>query len=68
MFLGEVAAVHASEEFLDQGLPDIARIRPIFYSPDPAQGKGVHSYWTLGERIGRAFDIGNELQQREDAD
>ena len=62
VFLGEVVAVHASEEYLDEGLPDVGRIRPIFYAPDPSHGKGVHSYWGLGERIGRAFEIGKELE------
>jgi flavin reductase (DIM6/NTAB) family NADH-FMN oxidoreductase RutF len=62
VFLGEVAAVHASEEYLGEGLPDVARIHPIFFAPDPSQGKGVHGYWGLGERIGRAYEIGKELE------
>ena len=63
VFLGEVVAVHASEGFLREGVPDVARIEPIFYAPDPSQGKHVHSYWTLGERIGRAFEIGKGLKK-----
>ncbi len=63
VFLGEVVAVHASEGFLREGVPDVARIEPIFYAPDPSQGKHVHSYWALGERIGRAFEIGKDLKK-----
>ena len=43
------------------GIPDVTRIEPIFYAPDPSQGKPVHSYWALGERLGRAYEVGNEL-------
>ena len=63
VFLGEVVAVHASEGFLREGIPDVARIEPIFYAPDPSQGKHAHSYWALGERIGRAFEIGKGLKK-----
>ncbi len=63
VFLGEVVAVHASEGFLREGVPDVARIEPIFYGPDPGHGKHVHGYWKLGERIGRAFEIGKDLEE-----
>jgi flavin reductase (DIM6/NTAB) family NADH-FMN oxidoreductase RutF len=63
VFLGEVVAVHANEEYLGEGLPDVARIDPVFYAPDPSSGKGAHSYWKLGERIGRAFEIGKDLEK-----
>jgi flavin reductase (DIM6/NTAB) family NADH-FMN oxidoreductase RutF len=62
VFLGEVVAVHASDEVLNGELPDVSRIDPVFYAPDPGLGKGAHSYWKLGERIGRAFEVGKELQ------
>ena len=62
VFLGEVVAVHASEEYLGEGLPDVTRIDPIFYAPDAHLGKGAHGYWRLGERIGRAFEIGKDLK------
>ena len=62
VFLGEVVAVHASEEYLGEGLPDVTRIDPLLCAPDPSRGKGVHSYWGLGERIGGAYEIGKELE------
>ena len=43
--------------------PDVTRIRPLFYAPDPSRGKQVHSYWALGKRIGQAFEIGKELKK-----
>ena len=61
VFLGEVAAVHVSEWCLCEGLPDVTRIRPVFFAPAPSRGTGVHSYWRLGERIGRAYEIGKNL-------
>ena len=63
VFLGEVVAVHASEECLNEGVPDITRISPIFYAPDPGQERRAYGYWSLGERLGRAFEIGKELNQ-----
>jgi flavin reductase (DIM6/NTAB) family NADH-FMN oxidoreductase RutF len=62
VFLGEVVAVHATEEYLKDGLPDVSRIAPFFYAPDPGAGKGAHAYWGLGERIGPAFEIGKSLR------
>jgi flavin reductase (DIM6/NTAB) family NADH-FMN oxidoreductase RutF len=62
VFLAEVVAVHASEEYLSEGLPDVARVDPVFFAPDPSLGKSVHSYWRLGERIGRAYEIGAEVE------
>jgi len=61
VFLGEVVAVYARDECLANGIPDVTRIEPVFYAPDPSEGKQVHSYWTLGERLGRAYEVGNEL-------
>jgi len=62
VFLGEVVAVHASEEVLGDGVPDITRIHPLFYAPDTNQGKGIAGYWGLGERIARAFEVGKNLK------
>jgi flavin reductase (DIM6/NTAB) family NADH-FMN oxidoreductase RutF len=61
VFLGEVVAVHADEAVLHEGVPNLAKIGPIFYAPDPLRDKGAHSYWGLGEKLGHAFEIGNEL-------
>ncbi len=62
VYLGEVVAVHVSETCVTNGVIDVTRIEPIFYAPDPSQGKQAHSYWTLGGRIGRAFEVGKDLR------
>jgi len=64
VFLGEVVAVHANEEILQDGSIDLTKVNPIFYAPDPASGRGAHAYWGLGERLGRAFEVGRDLEQR----
>jgi flavin reductase (DIM6/NTAB) family NADH-FMN oxidoreductase RutF len=63
VYLGEVVAVYANEEFTQDRVPDVTRIQPFFYAPDPSRGKQVHSYWALGQRIGQAFEIGKELKK-----
>jgi len=60
VYLGEVVAVYANEKFTQDGVPDVTRIQPFFYAPDPSRGKQVHSYWALGKRIGQAFEIGKD--------
>lgn len=52
LFIGEIVSIHCDEACLTDGNPDIAKINPfIFSSPD-------HHYWTLGQKIGKAWDIG----------
>ncbi len=63
VYLGEVVAVYASEDVVQDRVPDVTRIQPFFYAPDPSKGKQAYSYWALGERIGRAFEIGKELKR-----
>jgi flavin reductase (DIM6/NTAB) family NADH-FMN oxidoreductase RutF len=63
VYLGEVVAVYADEAFMQDRVPDVTRIQPFFYAPDPSRGKQVHSYWALGERIGQAFAIGKDLKK-----
>ncbi|MCD6334490.1 MAG: flavin reductase family protein [Candidatus Latescibacteria bacterium] len=46
MYLGEVVAVHADEEVVQDGGLNIAMIRPLVFCPGDAQ------YWNLGTVIG----------------
>jgi flavin reductase (DIM6/NTAB) family NADH-FMN oxidoreductase RutF len=56
-FIGEIVDVKADYDVLgDDGLPDIARIRPLIY--DTAH-KGYHG---VGSCLGKAFTVGKELQ------
>ncbi len=56
-YIGEVVAVHAREEFLTSGgKPDWQAISPLIFTfRDPA-------YWTLGEKLGRAWSIGKDYE------
>lgn len=52
-FVGEILDVKIDENMLsDDGKPDIEKIRPFVFSPE------VRQYHSLGEFIGKAFEIG----------
>lgn len=54
-FVGEILDVKVEESMLNaDGKPDIAKIRPIVFSPDAAQ------YHTIGDYVGKAFEIGRK--------
>jgi flavin reductase (DIM6/NTAB) family NADH-FMN oxidoreductase RutF len=56
-FVGEIVDVKADEEVLDdQGLPDIARVKPLVFAPE------AQVYHAVGGYLGRAFSIGKGLQ------
>jgi len=63
VFLGEVAAVHADESALTEGVPTIEKVEPVFYAPDPTRDRRSYGYWGLGERLGHAFEIGKEIER-----
>ncbi|OGD55882.1 hypothetical protein A3K78_05070 [Candidatus Bathyarchaeota archaeon RBG_13_52_12] len=52
VFVGEVVATYCDEYVLVDGKIDLSRVKPILYS---TSDKG---YWTLGERLTSAWDIG----------
>jgi flavin reductase (DIM6/NTAB) family NADH-FMN oxidoreductase RutF len=57
-FIGEIVNVRADEAVLDaNGLPDMLKVRPIVYDP------GAKVYYGVGDCIGKAFSIGNELNK-----
>ena len=56
-FIGEIVDVKADEEVLgDDGVPDMAKVRPLVFAPES------RSYYGLGEYLGRAFSIGKKLR------
>jgi flavin reductase (DIM6/NTAB) family NADH-FMN oxidoreductase RutF len=58
-FIGEVLDVKAEDDVLDRwGRVDVAKLRPIIFAPDSRE------YYGLGEFLGKAFEIGKELQER----
>ena len=57
-FVGEVVAAYSDETYLTDGVPDVKKIRPIVFS------LGDNNYWTVGDRIGKAWSIGKEFALR----
>ncbi len=54
-FIGEIMDVKAEEAVLgEQGLADILKVRPLIFEP----GQGM--YYSIGERVGKAFSIGKK--------
>jgi len=57
LFVGEIMDVKADEAVLgEKGLPRIEAARPFIYAPES------RSYFDLGERLGKAFSIGDEYR------
>jgi flavin reductase (DIM6/NTAB) family NADH-FMN oxidoreductase RutF len=53
LFVGEIMDVKIDEEALSpQGMPDLARLRPMVYAPE------LRTYHGIGGPIGKAFSIG----------
>ncbi|MDA3970176.1 MAG: flavin reductase family protein [Desulfobulbaceae bacterium] len=59
-FIGEIIDVKALESILgEQDVPDVDLLHPVVFSPV------VRKYHSLGETIGRAFDIGKKFRRKE---
>jgi flavin reductase (DIM6/NTAB) family NADH-FMN oxidoreductase RutF len=58
IFIGRIEEIHASEDVLTDGLPDIEKIRPIIYSSGARKG-----YYGLGAKLGAAHKAGMELKK-----
>jgi flavin reductase (DIM6/NTAB) family NADH-FMN oxidoreductase RutF len=57
LFIGEIITSHADEKCLTDGKPDLGKIDPLLLTmPD-------NHYWTVGQRIGKAWRIGRELNK-----
>ncbi len=56
---GRIEETHVSEDCLTDGQPDIDKIKPLIYTEEPA-----NCYQALGEVVGKAFSIGQELKKR----
>ncbi|MBD3194803.1 MAG: flavin reductase family protein [Candidatus Lokiarchaeota archaeon] len=55
-FIGEIINVFINEDCLEGGIPDIQKINPIIYSTKQ------RSYWSIGKKIGEAWNIGKNYQ------
>ncbi|GAB6058741.1 flavin reductase family protein [Desulfonatronum parangueonense] len=61
MFIGEILDIKADEAVLmAEGLPDVEKLRPAVFGPV------VRTYHGLGEYLGPAFTIGQEIERPKD--
>jgi len=58
IFIGQIEEIHASENVLTNGLPDVEKIRPIIYSSGAER-----IYHGLGNRLGPAHKSGMALKK-----
>jgi flavin reductase (DIM6/NTAB) family NADH-FMN oxidoreductase RutF len=59
MFIGEIVGMVADSEVLSPNqLPDIEKVRPMLFG-----SFGSMAYYNIGDKLGDAFSVGNELQR-----
>ena len=58
VFIGDIVSTYCDDAVLTDGEPDFKKIDPILFTMHD-QG-----YWTIGERIATAWDVGKELQKQ----
>ena len=59
MFIGEIVGMVADSEVLSPyQLPDIEKVRPMLWG-----SFGSVAYYNIGDKLGNAFSVGNELQR-----
>jgi flavin reductase (DIM6/NTAB) family NADH-FMN oxidoreductase RutF len=59
MFIGEIVGMVADSEVLSPNqLPDIEKVRPMLFG-----SFGNMAYYGIGDKLGNAFSVGNELQR-----
>ncbi len=56
LVIGEIEEAYISESCLTDGKPDVDKIKPLIYIPEPTE-----EYRAFGEVIGKAFRVGKEL-------
>ncbi|MGB9979718.1 flavin reductase family protein [Methanobacterium sp.] len=57
LFIGEIISTYTEEKYLTDNKPDIEKINPaVLTMPD-------NNYWSVGENIGKAWNIGKNLKK-----
>jgi flavin reductase (DIM6/NTAB) family NADH-FMN oxidoreductase RutF len=57
VFVGKVVATHCDEAVLTDGVVDVGKVQPILFVMNG------RSYWKLGTKLARAWDVGKELDK-----
>jgi flavin reductase (DIM6/NTAB) family NADH-FMN oxidoreductase RutF len=55
VFIGEIVETYADERILTDKMVDLAKLQPVLFSMHD------RSYWRLGERLAKAWEIGKTL-------
>ncbi len=57
LFIGEIINVYTEKEYLTDSIIDIKKINPLLLTmPD-------NQYWSVGENLGKAWNIGKKLKK-----
>jgi len=57
-FIGEIIGVYIDDKYLVNDKPDMKSINPLLYED------GLNNYWSLGELLAKAFDIGKQFKPK----
>lgn len=58
IFVAEIVETYCDERYMTDGTVDLSKVRPILFVMND------RSYWKLGERFAKAWNIGKELKSR----
>lgn len=56
IFIGKIIDTYCDDSILENGVVDYAKVKPILFV------MSERNYWRLGERLAKAWDIGNKLK------
>ena len=56
IFIGKIVKTYCNSDVLNDGVLDFSRVRPILFVMND------RSYWSLGARLAKAWNIGKKLQ------
>ena len=56
VFVGKIAATYCDEAVLTEGVVDFGKVQPILFVMND------RSYWKLGDKFAKAWDVGKELE------
>lgn len=58
MFIGEILGMNADSDVINQKqLPDIEKVQPMIFG-----SLGSRAYYSIGNKLGNAFSVGNDLK------
>ena len=58
LFIGEIANIYSEEKYLENGKPDVKKVRPFLLTmPD-------NRFWSVGEQVGNAWKDGVKYKEQ----